>query len=265
MAIVGSGTRFQYYDPNSFPTVDITNPGNISCIRLISKIFNNENITFKSIGSTDVSSIAVSVVGDNITVTYVLKHGAYLTSTVQEVVDAINNSTAAKAKINALVLWGGDKPMFDKNTIKLEKFVSISDITNITGPALTMETTDITTFDSVSGCAEFMPTTRNTGQVTLTILYDKKEGDIRCCEESEIRETETEVERICETLGHEYLKQFYETESEQLYRIFLPDVDGTRMKFQGRITEMPLTIPVDEKVTFDVTIQATSIMTLEPV
>ena len=60
--------------------------------------------------------------------------------------------------------------------------------------------------------------------------------------------------RILSCRPHDYDAQNYE--------IVLPDAENTTLEFEGLVTELPLTVPADDKVTADVTIQITGEVTL---
>ena len=54
----------------------------------------------------------------------------------------------------------------------------------------------------------------------------------------------------------------FENDDAQNYEICLPDDDQTSVEFEGLVTELPLSIPADDKVTADVTIQVTGAVTV---
>ena len=49
----------------------------------------------------------------------------------------------------------------------------------------------------------------------------------------------------------------FESPIAQNYQIILPDEFETSLEFEGLVTELPLTIPTDDKITADVTIKIT--------
>jgi hypothetical protein len=56
---------------------------------------------------------------------------------------------------------------------------------------------------------------------------------------------------------YELMKADFESNVAGNYQIDLPDAEGTSLDFEGLVTELPLTIPADDKITADVTIQVT--------
>jgi predicted secreted protein len=54
---------------------------------------------------------------------------------------------------------------------------------------------------------------------------------------------------------YELFKTDFESNTVKNYRVVLPDTENTIVEFMGLVTELPLTIPADDKITVDVTIQ----------
>ena len=54
----------------------------------------------------------------------------------------------------------------------------------------------------------------------------------------------------------------FESDDLQNYEIVLPDDEDTSLEFEGLVTELPLTIPMDNKITADVTIQVSGRVTM---
>lgn len=57
-----------------------------------------------------------------------------------------------------------------------EVFTEIANVTNIGGPALSLDTEDVTTHDSTAAFEEHVPTVLRTGEVSLDIVYDPNAG-----------------------------------------------------------------------------------------
>lgn len=108
---------------------------------------------------------------------------------------------------------------------------AISEINSITGPSMSRDTIDVTSLDSTGGYREFITGFRNAGTVVLAMNFT--------------RDT------------YEQMKNDFESNTAQNYQIVLPDVENTGLDFEGLVTELPLTIPADDKITADVTIQIT--------
>jgi predicted secreted protein len=110
-------------------------------------------------------------------------------------------------------------------------WADIAEINSITGPGMSRDTIDVTSLDSTGGYREFITGFRNAGTVVLAMNFT--------------RET------------YELMKDDFESNVAQNYQIVLPDDENTGLDFEGLVTELPLTIPADDKVTADVTIQIT--------
>jgi len=93
----------------------------------------------------------------------------------------------------------------------------IAEIRSITGPSMTRDTIDTTTLNTEGGYRTFMTGFRNPGTIALSMNYTRA--------------------------GYEALKDDFESDDLQNYRIVLPDDDETVLEFEGIVTEIPLTIP----------------------
>ena len=108
-------------------------------------------------------------------------------------------------------------------------WVPQAEINSITGPSMSRDTIDVTSLDSSGGYREFITGFRNPGTVTLSMNF-----------------TRTTYEQMLDD---------FESSTAQNYQIDLPDDENTSLDFIGLVTELPLTIPADDKITADVTIQ----------
>lgn len=95
----------------------------------------------------------------------------------------------------------------------------IAEIRSITGPSMTRNTIDTTTLNTEGGYRTFITGFRNPGTIALSMNYTRA--------------------------GYEALKDDFESDDLQNYRIVLPDDDETVLEFEGIVTEIPLTIPED--------------------
>ena len=108
-------------------------------------------------------------------------------------------------------------------------WAAISEINSITGPSMSRDTIDVTSLDSTGGYREFIAGFRNPGTVQLSMNFTRA--------------------------SYELFKTDFESNVVKNYRIVLPDAENTSVEFMGLVTELPMTIPADDKVTCDVTIQ----------
>jgi predicted secreted protein len=106
---------------------------------------------------------------------------------------------------------------------------NIAEINSITGPGMSRDTIDVTSLDTSGGYREFIAGFRNPGTVTLAMNFTRSTYDA--------------------------MKADFESDLRQNYEILLPDAEGTSLEFEGLVTELPLSIPTDDKITADVTIQ----------
>lgn len=108
-------------------------------------------------------------------------------------------------------------------------WVNIAEVNTITGPSMSRDTIDVTSLSSTGGYREFIGGFRNPGTVQLSMNFTRSNYDL--------------------------FKTDFESSAIGNYRIVLPDAENTSVEFEGLVTELPLTIPADDKITMDVTIQ----------
>jgi predicted secreted protein len=115
-------------------------------------------------------------------------------------------------------------------------WADVAEINSITGPGMTRDFIDVTSLSSVGGYREFIAGFRDGGTVTLAMNFTRETYDL--------------------------MKEDFESDDDVLYEIILPDPDATSLEFMGLVTELPLTIPTDDKVTADVTIKVNGQVTV---
>jgi predicted secreted protein len=106
---------------------------------------------------------------------------------------------------------------------------ALAEINSIEGPGFSRDTIDTTALDTPGGYRTFIAGFRNPGTLSLTMNYTRA---------------------VFNTF-----KTDFESDTIQDYMLVLPDTDTTSIAFDGLVTEMPLSIPTDDKVTMSVTIQ----------
>lgn len=107
----------------------------------------------------------------------------------------------------------------------------IADIISIGGPGMSRDTVDVTTLGSTGGYREFITGLRDGGTLTFELLFSKA--------------------------GYNAMKTDFESDEPVTYTIELPDSDNTIIGFDGLVTDFPVTIPLDDKVTMSVTVKIT--------
>ncbi len=106
---------------------------------------------------------------------------------------------------------------------------NLAEVNSISGPSMTRDFIDVTSLDSTGGYREFIAGFRDGGTVNLTMNFTRTTYDL--------------------------MKTDFEDDAAQNYEILLPDNDATSFEFEGLVTELPLEIPTDDKVTANVTIK----------
>lgn len=119
--------------------------------------------------------------------------------------------------------WNGSSPESSG------EWQAIAEIISISGPSMTRDYIDVTSLDSTGGYREFIAGFRDGGTVTLNMNFTRATYDV--------------------------MKADFEDPDNKFYEIVLPDTDNTSFEFEGLVTELPLEVPTDDKVTANVTIK----------
>lgn len=106
-------------------------------------------------------------------------------------------------------------------------WAALAEVNSITGPGMSRDTIDTTSLDTTGGYRTFITGFRNAGTLTLAMNFTRT--------------------------GYLALQADFEADTAGSYRIILPD--DTVVEFDGLVTEIPLSIPTDDKITVDCTIQ----------
>lgn len=104
---------------------------------------------------------------------------------------------------------------------------NIAHVSNISGPDKSRETIDVTALDTVGGYRKFIGSFRDAGQVQIGLFFTRE--------------------------GLDLMNADYESDDIQHYEIVLPDSVKTSIEFAGLVTNLPLNIVPDDKVTINVT------------
>lgn len=105
----------------------------------------------------------------------------------------------------------------------------IAEVNSITGPTMTRETIDVTSLDSTGGYREFIGSFRDGGTISLNMNFSHT--------------------------TYQTMKEDFESAEIQSYLIQLPDTNVTTFDFDGFVTECPINVPTDDKISSDVVIK----------
>jgi predicted secreted protein len=125
--------------------------------------------------------------------------------------------------------FAGVGTLFRRYNTTTTAWENIAEVNSITGPGMTRDTIDVTSLDSTGGYREFITGFRDGGSVELSMNMTRAMWDLMLAD--------------------------FESDVLQNYNIVLSDTESTSIEFEGLVTEMPLTIPTDDKVTMDVSIK----------
>ena len=105
----------------------------------------------------------------------------------------------------------------------------LAQINSIEGPGMSRDFIDTTALDTAGGYRTFITGFRDAGQVTLNMNFTRD--------------------------SYDKMQTDFESSAAQNYEIILPDDDNTTLEFEGYVTELPLSVTPDDKVTANVTIK----------
>lgn len=114
-------------------------------------------------------------------------------------------------------------------------YEQIAEINDIGGPERSRQVIDSTSLDSEGGYREFITGFRDGGSVTLNMNFTAD--------------------------SYENFDDDFDTDEARQYRIELPDTDASVLDFSALVTDTPLSIPTDDKVTVRVTLKVTGPVT----
>ena len=96
---------------------------------------------------------------------------------------------------------------------------------------MTRDFIDVTSLDSTGGYREFITGFRDAGTISMNMNFTRDSYDA--------------------------LKTDFESPTLQNYQIILSDIENSSIEFEGLVTEIPVTIPTDDKISVDCTIKIT--------
>ena len=110
-------------------------------------------------------------------------------------------------------------------------YVSLAEVNSITGPSMTRAFIDVTSLDSTGGYREFITGFRDAGTISLKMNFT--------------------------TASYAFIKEDFQKVAANAYKIVLSDPGLSTLEFEGLVTELPLSIPTDDKISADCTIKIT--------
>lgn len=115
-------------------------------------------------------------------------------------------------------------------------FTAIAEVNSIDGPSMTKGTIDVTSLDSTGGYREFITGFRDAGTIQLSMNFTHA--------------------------GYESLLADFDGDTLVDYQIVLPNTEATTFDFSGLVTDIPISVPTDDKVTATCTIKISGQVTM---
>ncbi len=107
---------------------------------------------------------------------------------------------------------------------------ALAEVNSISGPSMSRDTIDVTSLDTAGGYREFIAGFRDPGTVQLTMNFT--------------------------AATYELMLADFESDDDGNYEILFPATgENYSIEFIGLVTELPIEIPTDDKVTSTVTIK----------
>lgn len=116
-------------------------------------------------------------------------------------------------------------------------FTAIGEINTISGPTMSRTTIDVTSLDSTGGYREFVTGFRDAGTMTLNMNFTRT--------------------------TYESMLTDFDSNTARDYQLVLPDSAVTTFDFSALVTELPLDVPMDDKITANVTLKISGQVTLQ--
>ena len=112
----------------------------------------------------------------------------------------------------------------------------IAEVNSISGPSMSRDTIDVTSLDSTGGYREFITGFRDPGTVQLTMNFTDATYNL--------------------------MKADFDSAVAGNYEILLGNAIQTSLEFSGLVTELPIEVTADDKVTSTVTIKISGEVTV---
>lgn len=109
-------------------------------------------------------------------------------------------------------------------------------VNSISGPDASRETIETTSLDATDKYRTFIAGFRDSGSISLSMTFTREEYDI--------------------------MKGDFEDDIAKNYEMILPDADNTSLEFEGLVTECPLEVPADDKLTMEISIKISGKVTV---
>lgn len=115
-------------------------------------------------------------------------------------------------------------------------WTDIADLLSIGGPGAARDTVDTTTLGNGTGFRDFITGLRDGGTLTFELLFSKGQ--------------------------YTGFVDDFDSDTPQDYQIFFAGAEEGSIQFKGLVTDFPVTIPLDDKVSVSVTIKVTGGITI---
>jgi len=115
-----------------------------------------------------------------------------------------------------------------------DQFVTVAQVSDISGPSLSMDTIDVTTHDSPGAWREFIAGLKDPGEVSLEIVYDPA------------------------GVTHIALKDDITNRTRRNFLIVFPDASATQWNFAAYVTDFEPAMGVEDAMMASVTLKLTS-------
>lgn len=144
-----------------------------------------------------------------------------------------------------MALFGQGTVLKMPDPVVANTYIAVAEVQNVDGPGITRDSVEITHLNSDGGWREFMPGLKDGGELSFTLQFEPKE--------------------VTHGMVNGLLKQLSDSDI-RVFKLVFPDgineASSTVWDFPGFITNFSAAIPMDDKITADVTIKVAGKPTL---
>lgn len=179
-----------------------------------------------------------SGVGTAITVTLRSADGIAVDATAQEVIDAVRGDAGCDALVIVSNVGNGTGTVAVAAATPLaggvdEVFTTVAEVTNISGPGLSLDTIEVTHFESPDAFREFIPSLKDPGSVSLDLNF------------------------LPSNLNQQGFLTDYLNRTRRNFQCVWSDAEATTWQFGGYIVSFEPSAAIDDKLSASAEIKVT--------
>jgi len=178
-------------------------------------------------------------VGSVITVTPRSADGIAVDATAQEVIDAVRSDDDCDALVIVSNIGNGTAAVTEETPAAAlaggvdELFVPVAEVTNLTGPGLSLDTIEVTHFESPDAFREFIPSLKDPGSISIDMNF------------------------LPSNLNQQKFLTDYLNRTRRNFQVVWSDADSTTWQFGGYVVSFEPSAAIDDKLSASAEIKVT--------